>query len=100
MIERRNIIDGQQRLLTLQLFLDAAHDVAAEYEDDRASLFAMLTDNNPQLVKTQMESFKVWPTNVDRVAFLLQPLPDETGDLAFVFDNQDPHLTSTVPSPR
>lgn len=69
MIERRNIIDGQQRLLTLQLFLDAAHDVAAEYEDDRAALFAMLTDNNPQLVKTQMESFKVWPTNVDRVAF-------------------------------
>ncbi len=29
----------------------------------------MLTDNNPQLVKNQMESFKVWPTNVDRVAF-------------------------------
>lgn len=69
MIERRNIIDGQQRLLTLQLFLDAAHDVAAEYEDDGARLFGKLTDNDPDLVQAQMDRFKVWPTNVDRVAF-------------------------------
>lgn len=69
MIERRNIIDGQQRLLTLQLFLDAAHDVAAEYEDDRARLFGMLTDNDPHLVQAPMDRFKVWPTNLDRFAF-------------------------------
>lgn len=69
MIERRNIIDGQQRLLTLQLFLDAAHDVAAEYEDHGARLFGKLTDNDPDLVQAQMDRFKVWPTNVDRIAF-------------------------------
>jgi hypothetical protein len=78
MIERRNIIDGQQRLLTLQLFLDAAHDVAAEYEDERARLFGMLTDNDPHLVQAQMDHFKVWPTNVDRVAF--QRTLGENGD--------------------
>jgi hypothetical protein len=69
MIERRNIIDGQQRLLTLQLFLDAAHDVAAEYEDGGARLFGKLTDNDPDLMQAQMDRFKVWPTNVDRIAF-------------------------------
>jgi hypothetical protein len=71
MIDRRNVIDGQQRLVTLQLFIDAARDVAAEFEDDGAKLFAKLTDNDPDLVRGQVDTFKVWPTNADRQAFVL-----------------------------
>src|SRR4030095_13608308 len=38
--------------------------------------------------------------HLDRVAFLLEPLPDEARDLPLVLDHQDAHLTSTVPSRR
>lgn len=69
MIERRSVIDGQQRLVTLQLLIDAARDVAAEYEDDSAKLFAKLTDNDEDFVGGQADTFKVWPTNADRRAF-------------------------------
>src|SRR3712207_9538174 len=42
----RNVIDGQQRMMTLQLFLDAAHDVAEEIGDEQARPFAMLTQKD------------------------------------------------------
>ncbi|MEP7224340.1 MAG: DUF262 domain-containing HNH endonuclease family protein, partial [Actinomycetota bacterium] len=69
MIERRHVIDGQQRLTTLQLLLDAAHDVAAELGDPTEKLFAKLTDNDPDLVQQLSDNYKVWPTNFDEAAF-------------------------------
>ena len=67
MIDRRRVIDGQQRLTTLQLFIDAAHDVAFEYENDSSKLFAKLTDNDPDLVQGVSDRYKVWPTNLTRM---------------------------------
>lgn len=69
MIERRHVIDGQQRMTTLQLFVDAAHDVAEELGDQSARLFAKLTDNDPDLIQELSDHYKVWPTTFDEAAF-------------------------------
>lgn len=68
-IERRLVIDGQQRLTTLQLLLSAASDEVARAGGERESrLLARLVSNDPDL-GSGVEQFKVWPTNADRAAF-------------------------------
>lgn len=76
-LPRREVIDGQQRLTTLQLLLKASEhalaavESAAEGEQAHMASFArqqlaMLTANtayDPQ------EKYKVWPTNEDRAPF-------------------------------
>ena len=63
------IIDGQQRLTTLQVILAAAANVAAELGAvDEAELIRELTQNNPKKV-SGVGLFKVWPTNANRSAF-------------------------------
>jgi hypothetical protein len=70
-IDSRVVIDGQQRLTTLQLLIDAASRVAVEAGCEiEGRLLASLTRNNPDLVKSRPEGFKVWPTNANREAFV------------------------------
>ena len=68
-IPRFTVIDGQQRLTTLQLLLAAAakalDDVGAA---DDAALLRDLTTNNPRKA-TGTERLKVWPTNANRESF-------------------------------
>lgn len=69
-IESRQVIDGQQRFTTLQLFLMAARNLAAEHGSERyANRFTGLVENDPSRVETKEEKFKLWPTNSDRLAF-------------------------------
>jgi hypothetical protein len=69
-VESRQVIDGQQRLTTLQLMLAALRDLAVYYELPLfASRFAKLTTNDAAFVATPDDAFKVWPTNCDRDAF-------------------------------
>jgi hypothetical protein len=69
-IEERYVIDGQQRLTTLQLLIAAASDVAAKRSCDReARLLQRLTENDEDLVTQPDDRFKVWPTNYDRQPF-------------------------------
>lgn len=66
---RRLVIDGQQRLTTLQLLIAAAADEASKAgceKDER--LLRRLTRNNEDLT-TGDERFKVWPTNANQAAF-------------------------------
>ncbi|MGE0026053.1 MAG: DUF262 domain-containing protein [Thermoleophilia bacterium] len=79
------VIDGQQRLTTLQLLLAAAaaalRSVGAE---DDAELLDDLVRNNPKKAKGD-ELFKVWPTNANRSAFAAVmapggPAPDREDD--------------------
>ena len=57
------IIDGQQRLLTLQVFLVAFRDAVKDLGDEYLnSTLARLT-NNPPPLNNDDERFKVWPTN-------------------------------------
>jgi hypothetical protein len=66
----RTIIDGQQRLTTLQLFLDAVHDRVhtAGYENLAKQVLG-LVQNPAYFTNTKEDEFKVWPTNRDRSAF-------------------------------
>lgn len=63
------VIDGQQRLTTLQLIVSATEQVLRDLgEVDEADILADLIRNNPKKAKNE-ELFKVWPTNVNRKAF-------------------------------
>lgn len=70
-VEAREVIDGQQRLTTLQLLIAATLHVAEDHEVGgraRARLQALLF-NNPELVDSPEEELKLWPTNRDRDAY-------------------------------
>jgi hypothetical protein len=68
-IPRFVVIDGQQRLTTLQLLLAAAaSSLAAAGAGDDAALLRELIENNPLKAKG-VERLKVWPTNSNRRAF-------------------------------
>ncbi len=69
-VEARHVIDGQQRLTTLQLLLDAVQEVLAANGLTRdAKLLAKLILNDEDVVSGSDDRFKVWPTTVDQAAF-------------------------------
>jgi uncharacterized protein with ParB-like and HNH nuclease domain len=69
-VPARQIIDGQQRLTTLQLALAAIRDIAEDAQQHKhAGAFRKLTDNDGLLSEDPDEKFKVWPTNADRTTF-------------------------------
>lgn len=77
-LPRREVIDGQQRLTTLQIMLKAVEQaigslsVACEDEDKKKAIdtarrqVAKLTENDA----SDEEIYKVWPTNEDRAPFV------------------------------
>jgi hypothetical protein len=66
-VETRLVIDGQQRLTTIQIMLEAFADVAREKGLERLHLaLVRLTRNEDPLIDDEEEAFKVWPTNLDR----------------------------------
>jgi uncharacterized protein with ParB-like and HNH nuclease domain len=69
-VERRQIIDGQQRLTTLQLFLTAFRDFCREQEcADLAKECETFTLNTGMMANPAVDKFKVWPTQADRKQF-------------------------------
>jgi hypothetical protein len=70
LMQTRTIIDGQQRLTTLQLLLDALHAaLVCATETTCATRIEGLITNPAAFCTTQADRFKVWPTNRDRPAF-------------------------------
>jgi len=70
-LETRYVIDGQQRLITLQLLLDAAQEV---FEKDgfgkEGKQLGRLVMNDPDYAEANPDDiFKIWPTLVDEEAF-------------------------------
>jgi hypothetical protein len=66
----RGIVDGQQRMTTLQLLMDATQAVVAEHGDPQdAQALEVLVLNPAQLSPNKDERFKVWPTDRDQAAF-------------------------------
>ncbi len=70
LMQTRTIIDGQQRLTTLQLLLDALHAelLSVEAFAPAARLEPLVTNAQPFCTNPE-DRFKVWPTNRDREAF-------------------------------
>lgn len=79
-LPRREVIDGQQRLTTLQILLKAAEHALAQVgneaeEPERSTIaiarrqIASLTEN-PAFAEEE-ERYKVWPTNEDRPSYKL-----------------------------
>jgi hypothetical protein len=70
-VQARNVIDGQQRLTTLQLLMDAAGSVFEELGiDSLAAQLQGLTHNTEMYVRDLDERLKLRHTNKDRDAFL------------------------------
>ena len=66
------VVDGQQRLTTFQLYLAAARDYAkqAEFEDTVGLIEGYLVNEKKHLMEDPyIEQFKVWPTKLDRELF-------------------------------
>jgi len=75
-LPRREVIDGQQRLTTLQIVLKAAEHSLAQAEQGVASEFQPKVKiarrqigNLIENVAEGEEQYKVWPTNEDRAPF-------------------------------
>lgn len=70
-IGRRIVVDGQQRLTTLQLLIDAVQEVLEDHgHSDPAKRLGRLVLNPEEYCQRERDHvFKVWPTNVDQAAF-------------------------------
>jgi hypothetical protein len=70
LMQARTIIDGQQRLTTLQLLLDALHAELMRVDAlPPAMRIQALVTNSEHFCSKPEDRFKVWPTNRDRPAF-------------------------------
>ena len=69
-LDVRDVIDGQQRLTTLQLLADAVEEVIREQEGPllESKKLQKLVLNDPDLCAGE-DQFKIWPTNADQSAF-------------------------------
>jgi hypothetical protein len=67
---RFSVIDGQQRLTTLQMLLDAAQTVVEELgEEGDAESLQELVLNGSKRFRDSPKRFKLWPSRTDRVMF-------------------------------
>ena len=70
-IERRIVVDGQQRLTTLQLLIDAIQEVLEDQEHTSPArrLSALVANGEEYLDADEDHAFKVWPTTVGQDCF-------------------------------
>ena len=101
-VESIHIIDGQQRLTTMQYVLRALFMVLLEEGLDDLSKHALplLRNPNPETMRDpKIEVFKIWPTFLDRENFKMAMASENHGDLMQRFpDSFTKHGTIRVRS--
>lgn len=93
-----DVIDGQQRLTTFQLFLAAFRDVVGEINPDVYKELARVTTNDASL-KEPHHSYKVWPTLFDQSGFMQALAPggaDDAERLVRAAEKAFEHVPNTV----
>jgi hypothetical protein len=84
-LQERMVIDGQQRLTTLQILFDALHAELCRIDAIvPAGRLEYLIENDKRFCKSNEDRYKVWPTNRDRPAFnevMAAPNPVDYGVL-------------------
>jgi hypothetical protein len=82
-VTRHDVIDGQQRMTTIQLLLDAVQEVVVGrgHDDQAESLEELILNLSPRF-KGKRERFKLWPSQADRKAFeeAMDPIGPSTSD--------------------
>lgn len=69
-VGKRQVIDGQQRLTTFQIFLSAFRDFCRDHGcEELANECAKYTLNEGRMAAPEVDKFKVWPTQLDRGQF-------------------------------
>ena len=70
-IDQREVIDGQQRVTTLQLLLDAVQSICEEknLRPHAKRLSKLVTNDEDSIGGKSDHIFKLWPTKSDREAF-------------------------------
>ncbi|MDQ0036696.1 hypothetical protein J2W30_004471 [Variovorax boronicumulans] len=69
-VGKRQVIDGQQRLTTFQIFLSAFRDFCNEHGcTEMAKECSAFTLNKGLMADVEIDRFKVWPTQLDRPQF-------------------------------
>lgn len=86
-----HVIDGQQRLTTLQLFLSALRAVAILRQEPRVpEKCTSLLQNRDVIVDEEVEKWKVWPTRQDQGQYLKAMNATDRTALAAEFPDRDP----------
>lgn len=83
----RSVIDGQQRLTTIQLMIRGLLDVLLETKSDRAKSVRRMLFNPDDVVESADEVYKLWPRRKDRVLW-----PVALGDAIPQYDDKSDHL--------
>jgi hypothetical protein len=73
-VKEYSVIDGQQRLTTLQIVIAALRSVMQEHEPDRAGEVDRLLKNEGRHADGKL-SFKVWPSDTDQPSFMATVRP-------------------------
>lgn len=69
-VEKRQVIDGQQRLTTLQIFIASFRDFCrSQHCEELAEECDTFTLNKGMMAEPAVDKFKVWPTQLDRSQF-------------------------------
>lgn len=84
-VPARSVIDGQQRMTTLQIVLTALQDAAAAQEVKGVErTFERLTRNNCRTEQTY-EQYKVWPTTGDQDVFARMMMAGSAAEVERLF---------------